>query len=109
MHIRDLLLLDIRAHAEHPHAIRVPQVVAQVQLVEIERHDEVGEGGRLRGVWAGEGYHEVGPAVKDESALCLCGARIVGRGSEGKGRCSCCSGGGAGAGAGEEEGGMRQE
>jgi hypothetical protein len=52
-------LLDVAAHAEDAHAVYVPEVVAEVELVEVEGDEEGGEGGGESGGWAQEGQGEV--------------------------------------------------
>lgn len=53
------LLLDVGADSEAGNVVGVVEIVFEVELVEVQRDDEVRHGGREIGR-AGEGNHEVG-------------------------------------------------
>jgi hypothetical protein len=50
--LADLLLLNEGSNPEYAHTVSIPQIVAQVELVQIERNDKGGEGWRR--VWCSE-------------------------------------------------------
>jgi hypothetical protein len=71
--LADFLLLDEGAHTGDFYAICVPKVVAEVELIEVERHDEGCLGGRVL-LGADEGEDEIW-TVNDGLAMprrCIC-------------------------------------
>lgn len=59
-HASDWLLFNVAAHTDNAHIIRILEVVAQIQLVEVERDAELSVTGREEGC-AGEGDHKLRP------------------------------------------------
>lgn len=54
-------MLNIRADAERAHVVKVEEVIADIELVEVEGHDELGDVGGCVWARADHGYYEVWP------------------------------------------------
>lgn len=67
----EFLLLDERSHTPDRHAIAIVEVIAQIELVEVERDDEGGKGRRVIGR-SNEGEGEVWSGGK--VLVCQCSA-----------------------------------